>query len=101
MRDISGRLNHWSETRPWLFAIGVGMLLAAILTTIGFVLFDSPDWLFLLLLTVTVTLAWGFRGKPSAGAIEARRLLHRVIQPKRRTAPTHREPREARPRRAG
>jgi hypothetical protein len=63
MLGLSRRFNDWSEARPWLTAIGVGVLLAAILATIGFVLFDSPDWPFLLLLTVAMTLAWGFKGQ--------------------------------------
>lgn len=63
MLGLSGRLNAWSEARPWLFAICVGLLLTAILATIGLVFFDSPDWPFLLLLSVTMTLAWGFKGQ--------------------------------------
>jgi hypothetical protein len=60
---LSRRFTAWNEARPWLSATCVGVLLAAILATIGLVFFDSPDWPFLLLLTVTMTLAWGFKGQ--------------------------------------
>jgi hypothetical protein len=63
MLHLSRRFMALNEARPWLSAICVGALLAAILATIGLVFFDSPDWLFLILLTVTMTFAWGFKGQ--------------------------------------
>jgi hypothetical protein len=63
VRGVIRRLDEWGEARPWLTAACAGLVLAAILTSIGFVFFDSPDWLFLLLLTVPTTLAWGFKGQ--------------------------------------
>jgi membrane protein implicated in regulation of membrane protease activity len=63
MLGLSRGFTAWSEERPWLAAICAGVLLAAILAAIGLVLFDSPDWPFLLLLALTMTLAWGFKGQ--------------------------------------
>jgi len=63
MLGLSRRFTAWNEARPWLSAICAGALLAAILTTITLLLDDSPDWPFLILLTVTLTLAWGFKGQ--------------------------------------
>jgi hypothetical protein len=63
MLSLSRRFTAWNEARPWLSAICVGLLLAAILATIGLVFFESPDWPFLILLTVTMTLAWGIKGQ--------------------------------------
>jgi hypothetical protein len=63
MGGIIERLDEWGEARPWLTAVCAGLVLAAILTTITLFLDDSPDWLFLILLSVTLTLASGFKGQ--------------------------------------
>jgi hypothetical protein len=63
MRGVIGWLDHWAEARPWLAASCVGALLALVLTTIEWMLDDSPDWLFPILLTLPFALMIGFKGQ--------------------------------------
>jgi hypothetical protein len=63
MPRIIGRLDEWGEARPWLTAAGAGLVLAAILATVALVLDDTPNWLLLIGLTVSMTLALGFKGR--------------------------------------
>jgi hypothetical protein len=63
MRGVIRWLDHGAEARPWPAAICVGALLALVLTTIEWMLDDSPDWLFPILLTLPLTLMIGFKGQ--------------------------------------
>jgi hypothetical protein len=63
MRGIIGRLDNWIERRPWPIAVCAGVLMGVLLTTIELVLDDSPDWLFVILLTLAFTLMIGFKGQ--------------------------------------
>jgi hypothetical protein len=63
MRGVIRRLDQWSEARPWLTASCVGGLMALVLITLEWVLDDSPDWLFPILLTVPFAVMMGFKGQ--------------------------------------
>jgi hypothetical protein len=63
MQGIIRRLDTWGEARPWLTAACVGLLLASVLTSIEWLIDDSPDWLFPILLSLPVALMIGFKGQ--------------------------------------
>jgi hypothetical protein len=63
MRGIIRRLDNYAEARPWLTAACFGVLLASVLTTIEWIVDDSPDWLFPTLLTLPFALVVGFKGQ--------------------------------------
>ena len=63
MRGIIRRLDTWGEARPWTTAACVGLPLVAVLTTIEWLVDDSPDWLFPILLTLPFALMIGFKGQ--------------------------------------
>jgi hypothetical protein len=63
MRGIIRRLDDWVEARLWLTAAGVGVFLASVLTTIEWVLDDSPDWLLPILWSLPLALIVGFKGQ--------------------------------------
>jgi hypothetical protein len=63
MRGVIHRLDEWSEARPWLTAVCAGLFLAAILVTIELLLDDTPDWLLTVMVTLALTLVWGFKGQ--------------------------------------
>jgi hypothetical protein len=70
MRGVIQQLDQWGEARPWLTAIGSGLFLAALLAAITLLLDDTPNWLYVILLSLGMTLAWGlgfnrqFRRRP-------------------------------------
>jgi hypothetical protein len=63
MRGMIRRLDGWGEARPWLTATGAGGFLAVVLAAIEWGLDDTPDWLFVILLSVVLTVVWGFKGQ--------------------------------------
>jgi hypothetical protein len=63
MRGVIRRLDQLVEARPWLTASCLGVLVAVTLLTLEWALDDSPDWLFPILLTLTLTLMVGFKGQ--------------------------------------
>jgi uncharacterized membrane protein YfcA len=63
MRGIVRTLDEWVESKPWLTAAGAGLVVGSGVFTIEWVLDDSPDWLFPVLLTLTFVLMVGFKGQ--------------------------------------
>jgi len=63
MRGISRRLDDWIEANPWLAPSCTGVLLALVLTTLEWLLDDTPDWLFAILFSLTMAVMVGFKGQ--------------------------------------